>query len=504
MVRWIKDTAPRAHAPSIKLRQLLTHAEFVGCNEVEVSSLTTVPALLQAGELFVTVRSDSIDTHAEVTEAFDRGACAVVVNRPYAESGWNQVVVDDAYTAHAEICHALAGTRCRQLRVVGVTGCHSKRETSLFLKAIYEAAGSRFGGIGSLGWTDGTVQRPLGFPTPGAENLAEMLEAMVNSGCDGAILEVAPEALEARVADGLELDAAIVTTLGSVADRDPKRTIEIRRAAARLFKRIKPGGYSIVNADDVHAEIMGAVNIESTRISFGIKNPADVTAVIDKMTWQGSAIRIRGFGRELPITLKIAGKAAISQALAAAALAWAEGIGVEAIAEGLEAVAALPGRLEPINEGQEFDIRIDSARTPEALAFALDTVRSFCAGKIHLVIGAEGHSETLIRRTMAAVAEAGADQVILTTDNPRGDDLNRIIDDLLSGFRKPGRVSVEIDRSRAIELALSNAAPGDAVLVVGKGRSTVQIFADHAVAFDDAAVATAWLTARKDQRRARA
>lgn len=121
-----------------------------------------------------------------------------------------------------------------------------------------------------------------------------------------------------------------------------------------------------------------------------------------------------------------------------------------------------------------------------------------------MVIGAEGHSETLIRRTMAAVAEAGADQVILTTDNPRGDDLNRIIDDLLSGFRKPGRVSVEIDRSRAIELALSNAAPGDAVLVVGKGRSTVQIFADHAVAFDDAAVATAWLTARKDQRRARA
>ena len=260
-----------------------------------------------------------------------------------------------------------------------------------------------------------------------------------------------------------------------------------------MFKRIAPGGIAVVNADEPDAELMGAVNLSARRISYALDRDADITAVIDQLTPDGSKIRLRGLGRELAVSLRLPGEEAVRHALAAAALAWGQGVSNDAILAGLESVTRLPGRLEPVIMGQDFDVRVDSARTPAALSQALAVLRALNVARIHCVFGAEGHGESATRRALAAAAEAGADYLILTTDNPRAEDPNQILDDLLTGLRKPGRAQVEPDRRLAIETALANAQPGDAVLIAGKGRMSVQIYADRVIAFDDAEIATSWL-----------
>jgi UDP-N-acetylmuramoyl-L-alanyl-D-glutamate--2,6-diaminopimelate ligase len=202
---------------------------------------------------------------------------------------------------------------------------------------------------------------------------------------------------------------------------------------------------------------------------------------------------LHGFDREAPVHLSLVGPRAAASALAAATLAWALEIDREAVVAGLEAVRPVAGQLETVVAGQDFDVRIDAAATPAALDEALAAVRAVAAGQVHCILSAEGCGDRHERRRLAEVAEAGADRVILTLSNPRTEDPNQILDDLLAGFRRPGKVRVEPDRRDAIAVALSDARTGDAVLITGKGRRTYEILADRVVPFDDAEVARQWL-----------
>ncbi len=163
---------------------------------------------------------------------------------------------------------------------------------------------------------------------------------------------------------------------------------------------------------------------------------------------------------------------------------------------GLEAVANVAGCLEAVDLGQDFDVRIDGAQAAAELGQSLAAIRAISAGRVHCVLSAEGNQQGPARRALAEAAELGADRVILTLGSPRAEPPDQILDDLLGGFRRPGKVRVEPDRKRAIEAALADARAGDAVLIAGKGRNAYQIFADHVVPFDDFAVARAWLRHR--------
>jgi UDP-N-acetylmuramoyl-L-alanyl-D-glutamate--2,6-diaminopimelate ligase len=205
---------------------------------------------------------------------------------------------------------------------------------------------------------------------------------------------------------------------------------------------------------------------------------------------------LRGFEREATVALQLIGAHHVAQALAAAAVAWARGLALDAVVAGLESVSVVAGRLEAVREGQDFEVRIDQARTGAELQQVLTALRDLGARRIHCVLGAEGLQERIVRLGLAEAAEQGADRVILTTDNPRTEDLNQILDDLLSGFRRPGRVRIEPDRQRAIAAALDDARAGDAVLIAGKGRQAYQILADRVLPFDDGTVAAEWLRTR--------
>ncbi len=501
MARWFVDRLPQQGIPSVSLRRLLPGARFVGCEDFEVSGCNADSRRLDPGQVFVAVRGAKHDGHDFVTQALERGAAGVVVERPVSEAGRLQIVVPDSRAALAKLCQALAGDPSEQLMTVGVTGTAGSTLTAVFLRAILEAAGGRHGLIAGNSWSDGLGTFPVGAGVNSADGLAAMLAAMVERDCVGAVLEVDSESLERRRVGGIVFDAAVVTDLGS-APSVPKDELSARRkAAARLFRQLAPGGLAVVNADDPHAEILGAVNLDAHRVAFGLNGPADVSAKVESHGREGSRFLLSGFDREIRVNLRLAGEPTISHALAAAAVAWGRGVDGSSVVAGLESVTGLPGHLDVIDEGQAFVVRVDESRHPAALREALATLHSVTPGRVHCVFGAEGRPgdprATRGRHSLAATAESLADRLTITNDNPRTEDPDLILDDLLAGFCRPGRVRVEPDRRRAIEAALADAEPGDAVLIAGKGRQTFQIFADHALPFDDAAVARECLRAQR-------
>lgn len=454
----------------------------------------------------------------------------MIVERPCPEAGRLQVIVPNAISAHARICQALAGNPSHQLVTLGVTGSFGKTMTALMVRSIIDAAGDRCGLIGSLGFCDGSTTRPVGAGfnpaiarngiraggsglvvgckppnhepgtfAPTAAGLAALLAEMVERRCKGGVLEVASEALVHRCFEGIAFHAAVVTDVTAPLGFPPEVLLERRRAKAKLCHQVVPGGVVVVNADDPHAEILGGVNLDARRVSFALeptvttRGIVDVSARLERIDGSGTRMFLHGFSRELALHLPLVGTRVATSALAAAALAWAMEIDEADVVTGLQSVQTIAGQLEAVVEGQDFDVRIDVAQTPNEIAEALTTLRAVATGRVHLIMSAEGEGDRAERRLLAEIAENSADRVILTLNNPRAEDPNQIIDDLLAGFRRPGKVRVEPDRQVAIESALSHARTGDVVIITGKGRRTYQIFADSVIPFDDHAVVRRWL-----------
>ena len=498
MTRWFLDRSPQRGIPSVSLRRLLPDAQFVGCQDWEVSGCTADARRLEPGQVFVAVAGDRLDGHGFVSRALEQGAAGVVVERPCPEAGRLQVVVPDARAAHSRISQALAGSPADKLRAFGVAGHRGKGATALFLRSIFEAHGESVGSIGKSGWSDGTSNRPAGPESPGAEGFAAMLASMVEGGCESAVLELDDKMLDRREVDGVGFEAAVVTGLSRPIDSTAREAmLGRRRSAARLARLVLDGGSVVINADESEADPLGSVNLSGRRVTFGMDRHAHVSAEVDRVEPSGARFKLRGFDREATVRLRLPGEEHVRHALAAAALAWSRGIALRAVVDGLESVSRLPGRLEPVREGQDFEVRVDRARTAPELARVLATLRGLVPGRIICVIGAESGGHRLRRAALARAAESAADRVIVTTNNPRLDDPDRILDDLLAGFRHPGQAFVEPDRQAAIAFALAEARAGDAVLIAGKGHHNYQILADRVFPFDDAEVAARWLRANR-------
>jgi UDP-N-acetylmuramoyl-L-alanyl-D-glutamate--2,6-diaminopimelate ligase len=499
MARWFVDRSPQHGIPSVSLRRVLRDAQFLGCRDLRVSGCSADSRRLDPGQVFVALRGDTHDGHDFVGRALERGAAAVVVERPCPEAGTLQVVVPDARLAHAQLCHALAGGPSDELSLIGVAGPAGRTVTAHFLRSIFEAAGARFGMVGEMGWSDGTRMTPPGAQEPGAAELAEILVAMLESGCEGGILEMSLESLARRSFDGMRLDAAVV--LG--APGGPTSTREMaRQSHARVFRMVSPGGSTVVNADDPEVEILGAVNLEAHRVAYGfVEGRAEVTAVLERRDDRGTRFRLRGFERELMVELRVVGPRTVSCALAAAAVAWARGLAATDVVAGLEAVSHVPGRLEPVHEGQSFDVWVDRARTALELSEVLGFLRTTCPGHIHLVLSADVPPDQ--RSGLARVAELQADRVTLSIDDPYCSDYDAVLDAILTGFQCPGRVRVEPDRRQAIETSLAVAVAGDAVLIAGGSRRALAMDYRRPVARDDRSLARMWLRQRFPEPRRR-
>lgn len=468
----------------VSLRAALPEARSYPSRDFCVKSACADHRRIKAGDLFVAVTGADYDGHEHAREAVAAGATAIV-SEHVLPADVPVFVVHDSREAFGRLCQALAGNPSRRLSTIGVTGSHGKTVTSLLLAAMFEAAGQTAGVTSSVGCSDGvnqTVRRRGGLDQL---EFAHWLGRMDENGCDAGILEIGSRELAERRVSGIELDVAILTNLRREHVGRHGSLQNYIRAKRRLFELLKPGGLAIVNADDATSRQL-VDSLPCGALSFGLHLEADVTATIVERHASEQTFLLRIGDEVIPVCTRMIGDQHVSNCLAAATTAIALGLPLAAIVKGIEAVAHVPGRLERVECGQEFSVYLDGARTPDRLAIALQAVKQAKqGGRVICVSGAPGEHNKAMRPLLGRVIERSADVAILTSDDPRHEQPLRIAHDLLDGFTKPGKAHVLPNRESAIRFALSQARPGDAVLIAGKGDRSRQIIGNRKQAWNE-------------------
>lgn len=475
-------------AVGVSLRGVLPESQWRGATDVRVTSCTSDSRACQPGDLFVALPGTRRDGHDYLLEAVSRGARAVLVERTVPDVGVPICLVPNAREAYGRICQALAGNPSQRVKVVGLTGTNGKTTTSFLVASVLDAGGYASGLLGTLGYFDGLDWERGALTTPAAPTLATWLARMEVNGCSHAVMEVSSHALVQQRLAGMVLEAAAVTNVGHDHLDYHHDHESYRRAKCRIVNHLDDHGLLVVNADDE-----GSASVldcwDGPAISVGIEAAAEITATPLECCVSEQTFLLSAGDDSVPVRTTLIGVPNIYNCLVAAALGLGHGLDLATVVRGLEAVVRVPGRLERIECGQPFGVFVDFAHTPEALAGCLDTLRPLVSGRLIVVFGAGGDRDRSKRPWMGRVAQARADLVVLTSDNPRSESPTAIIDDILAGCRNRTRVEVRADRAAAIRWALRQARPGDTVLIAGKGHETYQIIGSEQIDFDDREIA---------------
>ncbi len=426
------------------------------------------------GSLFCCVPGALVDGHLFAPQAVAQGAVALLVEH-WVDVDVPQVLVPSMRPAMARAADAVWDHPSQALQVIGVTGTNGKTTTTFLLQAIFEAAGRPCAVLGTL-----TGPRT----TPEAPDLQAWFAARRDEGVIDVAMEVSSHALAMHRVDGTRFSAAVFTNL-SRDHLDYHETMEAYfEAKARLFDPAFTDR-AVVNLDDPHGRLLRDASTVPT-IGYSFDDIADVRigAARSEFRWRGRQI-----------VLRLGGRFNIANALAAAETALAVGIDETAIVTGLGRDLAIPGRFESVDEGQPFQVIVDFAHTPDALAQVLLAAREVAGDhRVHVVFGCGGDRDATKRPAMGAVAARGADRVVLTADNSRREDTRAIIEAVKDGYDKTDsavatELVVEPDRETAIAMVLDGAGAGDVVVIAGKGHETTQTIGDTVLPFDDRLVA---------------
>lgn len=461
--------------------------------EQTVSGVCDDSRRVRPGAIFVAVQGAHTDGRRFVQQALEKGA-AVVVGEGLGPSERALVVnVPDARAALATLAlrwYGLAADGTGGLKLAGVTGTNGKSTTVFMTRAILHAAELRCALLGTVYYDLCGRNVPAVMTTPGPLELAAHLRECADAGAQVAVLEVSSHALDQKRADGLRFAAAAFTNL-SGDHLDYHGTLGNYRAAkVRLFAGLEASAVAVVNRDDPNHEAM-LHDCRARVVTYALDREADIRARISGSTSQGTLYRMRLEGRELVLENAVVGRYNVYNALAAAGLARALGAGLDAIAAGLTSVRNIPGRLQRVPCGSGADVFVDYAHTDDALRNVLSVLRPLTRRRLIAVFGCGGDRDRTKRPRMARAVAEQADAIVVTSDNPRTEDPEAIIAEILTGFdaHTRRRVTVEADRARAIEAALAAAGEGDIVLIAGKGHENYQILGERRIHFDDVEVA---------------
>ena len=456
---------------------------------------------LAPGELFVAIRGLRHDGAGFAGEARRRGAVAVVAEaaRPAGfDAPWIQV--PDARAALAALGAGINGHPSRELVVVGTTGTNGKTTTTYLLEAIFESAGLRCGRISSVSCRIGPDEQRATHTTPEAPELQSLLRRMVDRQCRACALEVSSHALAFRRVDQVSFDAAVFTNLTRDHLDFHGDMASYFRAKRRLFEMAETSP-AVVNVDDPYGRTLAA---EVRRpVTYGLDAAADVTPARLDLSAAGIDLDLRTTRGPLRLQSSLVGRSNTYNIVAAAAAGTALDLPPPAIQQGIASVTRVPGRMQVVSSADDpVTVIVDFAHTDDALRGVLETARGIARGRLVTVFGCGGDRDARKRPLMGAVAARGSDLVIVTSDNPRSEDPQRIAQDIALGLAN-GRTPwlTVLDRSEAIERGVREARPGDVVVIAGKGHEQRQVFAARSVPFDDTAVARAALAARRARAR---
>lgn len=454
-----------------------------------VSDVVYRSAEASSGALFFCVPGGHADGHDHAAEAVRRRASAVVVER-WLEVPCAQVRVPSVREAMGPVSAAFFGYPSDRFSLVGVTGTNGKTTTTYLLESIFRAAGLRPGLIGTTGVRVDAVSVPFERTTPEAPDLQRLLHGMAEDGIGAAAMEVSSHGLDQHRVDGSRYRCAIFTNL-SQDHLDYHGTMEAYFSAkARLFTK-ELSDVAVINADTPEGRRLAEV-ASVPAVRFGLEGGVDVSARDVEVTPSGLSFRANG----VRVRSALRGHFNVYNCLGAFAAARQLGIGDEAIASGIESLAGVPGRLEPVDRGQAFSVLVDYAHTPDSVDNVLRAARKVTDARVVVVLGCGGDRDRGKRPLMGQAATRLADLTVITSDNPRSEDPEAIIAEIVPGAERGlGAFVVQADRRAAIRTALSEAGPGDVVVIAGKGHETGQEFADRTIPFDDRVVAAEELDA---------
>ena len=459
----------------------------VSGGDVEVKDVQHDSREVGPGELYCAIVGRVHDGHAFIPDAVAAGATAVCVSRlGEVPQGLPAIVVDDTRDALGILAARVHGEPTRHLRIFGITGTNGKTTTTYLLRHILHRAGRRVDLIGTVEQTIGGHAEQSHRTTPEATDLQRWFRRMLELGTQDVVMEVSSHALDMGRVHGVKFSGAVFTNL-TQDHLDYHVTFDrYLGAKLKLFSMIPPSGFGVVNADDPAATAFTR-QLRGRPIRFGITEPADLSARGVELRAEGSRFTLATAQAEVPVHLPIAGLYNVQNALAAAAAAIGAGVGLDDVAAALEDAPAPPGRFERVDRGQPFSVIVDYAHTPDGIAKLLGAVRAITRGRVLIVFGCGGDRDRGKRPQMGALAATLADQLYLTTDNPRSEDPAVIVDQIESGIRELGKGNFvrELDRRRAIRMAMRDARPGDAVVIAGKGHEDYQLLGDVVEHFSD-------------------
>ncbi len=458
--------------------------------DLEVLGVQEDSRLVTTGDVFVARAGTRTDGAKFVAQAHQRGAVAVLAETPLPDCPLPQVQVPNASAAAGLLAHAVLNHPSRAMRVVGVTGTNGKTTTAYIVRHLLASANLRCGLIGTVAIDDGRTNLPASMTTPGGVELAQIMATMRDRGCRAVAMEVSSHALHQHRTAGVNFAAAGFTNL--TGDHlDYHGTMDAYRdAKAMLFDALPPDAVAVANTDDPAGDRMlertAARTVRLGMSPSGETIPGGWRADDLVVTSDATCFRLTSPAGAADVRMKLLGRHNVQNALVAAAMVGeAFGHTPQQLAEALATAAGAPGRLQRVEAGQPYTVLVDYAHTDDALENVLSALAPICRGTLRVVFGCGGDRDRTKRPRMARVAEKWAGAVYVTSDNPRTEDPQAILDEICLGFETNRPRYVHVDRRTAIQTALADAGEQDIVLIAGKGHEDYQIVGTTKHHFDD-------------------
>ena len=475
-----------------ELALLIPDAELIG-GDVEIGGIEHDSRKVTAKDLFVCMEGAHVDGHNFIPQAISKGAVALLTTRKNFKPPENisALIVPDMLNALAVIVPYFYDYPARAMRVIGVTGTNGKTTTTYLLREIFSYAGFKVGLIGTIQILIGDETFPNPNTTPNVIDLQKILVNMRDKNIQVVVMEVSSHALAENRVAGIEFDTAIFTNLTQDHLDFHGTMANYLRAKTKLFDMVSRRGRkqnktAVINIDDAASEEV-LKHCLCKKISYGIKNPADLQATELEIKSSGMNFKI---GDEMNLDLHLTGLFNVYNVLAAVCAATAENIRPDVIKRALENFKSVPGRFERVFSDVPFEVIVDYAHTPDGVKNVLETAAQIAVGKIITVFGCGGDRDNKKRPIMGEIAAKFSDVIIVTSDNPRTEDPEKILDEIEVGIGKKNHERI-VDRRAAIFRAIELANAGDIVLILGKGHEDYQILNTGKIHFDDREVALA-------------
>lgn len=463
--------------------------EVLNFKNLDIKGISYNSQTINSHEIFVCLKGEKVDGHNFAQMAFEKGAIALMTERPL-KIEIPQLIVKSTQEKIADLAACFHHYPSKSLNLIGVTGTNGKTTVTHLIQKIMEENGKKCALIGTLGYKLSSTSEYLEakHTTPQAPELQATLERILQSDITNVVSEVSSHALEQHRVGCCDFKGAVFTNL-TQDHLDFHITMEnYFQAKLKLFKGLKKGCFAIINNDDKYAKrIIEAIQKDVKIITYGVKNKSDIQASEIQFASSGAKFICSAFDKKLPIELHLNGMFSVYNALCAIATCIASDIDLQTCKNALESTKGVAGRFEIVHTNPM--VIVDYAHTPDGLENILKAARELTPtdGELICLFGCGGDRDATKRPKMGSIAQNLSDKIVVTSDNPRSEDPQQIITDILSGLKaiNPKTVFVEIDRKQAIQMLKGISNENDVIVVAGKGHEDYQILADKTIHFDD-------------------